>query len=228
MSIKAVLFDLDDTLWPVETVIMQAELTLHQWMDVHAPGITQHHTIESLRKRRQALVKTNPRFEYDLWALRHTMLSQVFHEYGSDQSLADQAMAVFADARNKVQLYDEVIPVLNQLQTQVSLGSISNGFADLQAIGLAPYFKVSLAAHSFGCAKPDPRIFTAACAALNLLPQQVLFVGDDLALDVAAAQQVGMQGVWMNRRHLKPEDTRHQHVRPDATISNLHQIFTYL
>jgi 2-haloalkanoic acid dehalogenase type II len=228
MSIKAVLFDLDDTLWPVETVIMQAELTLHQWMDAHAPSITQHHTIESLRKRRQALVKTNPRFEYDLWELRHTMLSQVFHEYGSDQSLADQAMAVFADARNKVQLYDEVIPVLNQLQTQVVLGSISNGFADLQAIGLAPYFKVSLAAHSFGCAKPDPRIFTAACAALNLLPQQVLFVGDDLALDVAAAQQVGMQGVWMNRRNLKPEDTRHQHVKPDVTISNLHQIFTYL
>jgi HAD superfamily hydrolase (TIGR01509 family) len=228
MSIKAVLFDLDDTLWPVEALIMQAELTLHQWMDVHAPGITEHHTIESLRKRRQALVKTNPRFEYDLWALRHTMLSQVFHEYGSDQKMADQAMAVFADARNKVQLYDEVIPVLNQLQTQVSLGSISNGFADLQAIGLAPYFKVSLAAHSFGCAKPDSRIFTAACAALNLLPQQVLFVGDDLALDVAAAQQVGMQGVWMNRRNLKPEDTRHQHVKPDVTISNLHQIFTYL
>jgi 2-haloalkanoic acid dehalogenase type II len=228
MSIKAVLFDLDDTLWPVETVIMQAELTLYQWMEVHTPKVVQNVTIESMRKRRQALVKTNPRFEYDLWALRHTMLSQVFHEFGSDQSLADQAMAVFAHARNQVQLYDDVIPVLKQLNLEVSLGSISNGFADLQSIGLASYFKVSLAAHSFGCAKPDPRIFRAACAALDLRPQEVLFVGDDLALDVAAAQQVGMQGIWMNRRYLKAEETRHRHVRPDATISDLTQIFTYL
>lgn len=228
MSIKAVLFDLDDTLWPVEAVIMQAELCLHQWMQAHAPEVVKHSTIESLRKRRQALLKTNPRFEYDLWALRHTMLSQLFHEFGCAQSLADQAMAVFAHARNQVQLYEDVIPVLNELNTRVSLGSISNGFADLQAIGLASYFKVSLAAHSFGCAKPDPRIFTAACAALNLLPQQVLFVGDDLALDIAAAQQVGMQGVWMNRRYLKLEETRHPHIRPDATISNLNQIFACL
>jgi putative hydrolase of the HAD superfamily len=228
MSIKAVLFDLDDTLWPVAPVIMQAELSLHHWMTLNAPQVTQTYSIEDLRKKRNDLVSSDPRFTYDLWALRHTLLRGVFNEFGVDPGKADQAMAVFADARNQVQLYEDVIPALHVLQQTVALGSISNGFADLQKIGLAPHFKISLAAHSFGCAKPDPRIFRAACDGLNLLPHQVLFVGDDLMLDVHAAQQVGMQGIWMNRRQLLLQDLPQRHVMPDAVITNLHEILDYL
>jgi 2-haloalkanoic acid dehalogenase type II len=228
MSIKAVLFDLDDTLWPVTPVIMQAELSLHQWISLNAPQVTQRYSIEDLRKKRNDLVSSDPRFEYDFWALRHTLLRGVFNEFGEDPGKADQAMAVFADARNQVQLYEDVIPALHLLQQTMALGSISNGFADLQKIGLSPHFKVSLAAHSFGCAKPDPRIFRAACDALNLLPQQVLFVGDDLMLDVHAAQQVGMQGIWMNRRNLSLQDLPQRNVIPDAVITNLHEILNCL
>ena len=92
MSIKAVLFDLDDTLWPVIPVILHAEMSLYQWMAIHTPRVVQRYSIEQLRKHRGALVKTNPRFEYDLWALRHALLSKVFHELGEDTSKADQAM----------------------------------------------------------------------------------------------------------------------------------------
>lgn len=228
MSIKAVLFDLDDTLWPVIPVILHAEMSLYQWMAIHTPRVVQRYSIEQLRKHRGALVKTNPRFEYDLWALRHALLSKVFHELGEDTSKADQAMAVFADARNQVTLYEDVVPALTSLGERVGLGTVSNGFADLRAIGLSCHFQVSLAAHSFGCAKPDPRIFRAACAALNLLPQQVMYVGDDLMRDVHAAQQVGMQGVWINRHQLTLKDSQHKHVKPDAIITSLHEVTGFL
>jgi HAD superfamily hydrolase (TIGR01509 family) len=121
-----------------------------------------------------------------------------------------------------------VLPALSQLSEHVVLGSISNGFADLQAIGISAHFKVSLAAHSFGCAKPDPRIFMAACTELNLTPDQVMVVGDDLLLDVHGAQQVGMQGVWMNRHHVDLRQTQHSYVRPDVIIDNLHDVIKYL
>ncbi|CAN5897686.1 HAD family hydrolase [soil metagenome] len=228
MSIKAVLFDLDDTLWPVAPVILHAEASLQQWMAVHTPLVAQRYSIEQLRQHRNAMVKTNPRFTYDLWALRHALLSQVFHELGEAPGMADQAMAVFADARNQVTLYDDVIPGLTALRERVGLGSVSNGFADLRAIGLSDHFQVSLAAHTFGCAKPDPRIFRSACAALDLLPQQVMYVGDDLLLDVHAAQQVGMRGVWMNRHQLVLEDSVHRHVKPDAIVTNLHDVISHL
>ncbi len=222
------LLDLDETLWPVAPVIQHAESTLYDWLAIHTPNVVQYYSIEQLRASRIDLIKSNPRFEYDLWALRHTLLSNVFAELGEDPEKARQAMAVFANARNQVTLYEDVLPALSELSEHVVLGTVSNGFADLQVIGISGYFKVSLAAHSFGCAKPDPRIFMAACAELNLTPDQVMVVGDDLLLDVHGAQQVGMQGVWMNRHHVDLQQTRHSHVRPDAIVANLQEVIKFL
>ena len=228
MTIKAVLLDLDDTLWPVAPVIQHAEATLYAWMQEHVPSVTANYDIASLRARRQALVATNPRFSFDLWALRHRLLQDVFVQHGEDGAKADHAMAVFAAARNQVSLYPDVTAALTQLGQRVKLGTISNGFADLQAIGLASYFQVSIAAHQFGCAKPDPRIFHAACDALSLSPAEVLYVGDDLLLDVQGAQAAGLQAAWMNRRGLPTEEVRHQHIKPDAEFNDLHDLSQWL
>lgn len=38
---KAILFDLDDTLWPIAPVILQAEQTLHAWLQAHAPRVAE-------------------------------------------------------------------------------------------------------------------------------------------------------------------------------------------
>lgn len=225
--IKAVLFDLDDTLWPVAPVIQHAEQTLHNWLTLHVPEVASRYSIEAMRERRSALVGSDSRFQYDLWALRHALLTQVLDEVGADVALADPAMAVFSEARNRVSIFADVEPALHQLGQQVMLGSISNGFADLQAIGLAKFFKISLAAHQFGCAKPDPRIFISACEALGLPPQQVVYVGDDLVLDVQGAQQVGLQAIWMNRHGLPPKPA-HQHIQPDAVVSDLHQVLKHV
>ena len=222
------LLDLDDTLWPVAPLIQRAESALYDWMTIHTPSVVQQYSIEQLRTNRNALIKTDPRFEYDLWALRHTLLSRVFVELGEDPQKADMAMAVFAQARNQVSMYDDVLPALSELSEHVVLGTVSNGFADLQAIGISAHFKVSLAAHSFGCAKPDPRIVVAAGKELNVTPDQVMVVGDDLLLDVHAAQQVGMKGVWMNRHHVDLLETQQKHVRPDAIAANLYDVIKYL
>lgn len=228
MRIKAVLFDLDDTLWPVAPVIQHAESTLHAWMTIHVPSVPERFSIEQLRQHRNALVASDPRFRYDLWSLRHTLLSKIFEQVGEDPELANTAMEIFSNARNEVALYEDVLPALAQLGGRFVLGTVSNGFADLQKIGLSPHFAVSLAAHSFGCAKPDPRIFLAACDALELAPEQVAYVGDDLALDVQGAQDVGMKGIWMNRHGIELRDTPHRQVRPDAIAQNLHEVVNYL
>ena len=220
-AVKAVLFDLDETLWPVAPVIQHAEAMLFQWMSLNTPQVAQNYSIERMRSQRKEMMSTDPRFQYDLWALRHAMLTRLFAEFGEDPAKADLAMTVFADARNKVDLFEDVLPALDQLKQRLTLGSVSNGFADLQAIGLAPYFKVSIAAHTFGCAKPDPRIFAAACEALHMPPQDILFVGDDLLLDVEGAQRVGMQAVWVDRKQLPPHEIPYPHVKPQAVVNAL-------
>ena len=42
---KAVLFDLDDTLWPIVPVIRAAETILYTWLQQHAPRVADRFTI---------------------------------------------------------------------------------------------------------------------------------------------------------------------------------------
>jgi HAD superfamily hydrolase (TIGR01549 family) len=226
--IKAVLFDLDDTLWPIVPVIVRAESILFDWLTDHAPGVARQFTIENLRERRLALLKKNPHYAIDLRALRHAALCEAFADCGEDIAKVDRAIEVFSEARNAVTLFDDVHPTLAKLRGRVALGSVSNGVADLEAIGLAHYFQSSIAAHSFGTAKPDPAIFHAACEALNVAPGEAVYIGDDPVLDVEGAQRAGLLAVWMNRSALQPRRILPDHIEPDAVCTTLYELDEWL
>jgi 2-haloalkanoic acid dehalogenase type II len=226
--IKAVLFDLDDTLWPIVPVIMRAEVILFDWLGTHAPGVVQQVTIDSLRARRAALMATNPRYAFDLSSLRHAALTEVFISSGEDTAKVDHAMAVFTKARNAVELFDDVQPALARLTRRFTLGSISNGAADLETIGLAHHFRISVAAHRFGRAKPDPAIFHTACDALGIAPAEAAYVGDDPLLDVEGAQKAGLRGIWINRSGADSNRVLPEHIRPDAICTTLYELEHWL
>ncbi|QYF95554.1 HAD family hydrolase [Massilia sp. PAMC28688] len=223
---KAILFDLDDTLWPIAPVIIEAEQRLHQWLQENAPRVADRFSIDNLRQKRLALLATQPEFHLDLGALRRAGLLSAFEEAGEDIDKVEQAMIHFFAARNAVVPYDDVLPGLLRLKGRAKLGSISNGNADLQAIGLSHHFKVSVAAHELGYAKPDVAIFHAACKALGVDPADAVYVGDDVLLDIRGAQQAGLRAVWLNRagssRHLEHA------VVPDAIVSNFDELLDWL
>lgn len=226
--IKAVLFDLDDTLWPIVPVIERAEKVLYEWLKRHAPTVARQATIEDMRQRRQALMATDPVYQLDLRALRHAVLVEAFRDSGEDVSMVERAMAVFSKARNEVTPFNDVLPALANLRDRVALGSISNGVADLHAIGMAHFFQASVAAHRFGRAKPDVAIFHAACEALAVEPHEAVYVGDDPLLDVQGAQNAGLQGVWMNRPELGPNRQLPDHIRPHAVCATLFELERWL
>jgi putative hydrolase of the HAD superfamily len=226
---KAVLFDLDDTLWPIAPVIEQAELALYAWLQQHAPRVAAGHSIDSLRNARLALLERQPEFHLDLGALRRAGLLAAFEQAGEDGAKVELAMAHFFAARNAVAPYDDVLPGLERLGAigrEVLVGSISNGNADLRAIGLSHHFKVSVAAHEFGLAKPDAAIFLAACRELDVAPEDAVYVGDDVLLDVRGAQQAGLRAVWLNRTgsscHLE------HGVAPDAICADFDELLDWL
>lgn len=226
--IKAVLFDLDDTLWPIVPVIERAENILYDWLEMHAPEVAQQVTIESMRARRQALMATDPVYQLDLRVLRRAVLNEAFISAGRDVAMVDKAMEVFSRARDDVAPFADVEPTLARLKDRVALGSVSNGVADLRAIGMAHYFRASVAAHRFGFAKPHASIFHAACEELGVTPEEAVYVGDDPVLDVEGAQKAGMRGIWMNRQQLKPARSLPQHVSPDAICATLYDLEEWL
>ncbi|MFD2367080.1 HAD family hydrolase [Pseudoduganella sp. GCM10020061] len=223
---KAILFDLDDTLWPIEPAIAQAEQRLYAWLEEHAPAVARRHTIESLRAARMALLEREPHFHLNLAELRRAGLTAAFAEAGEDHAKVELAMAEFIAGRNAVVPYDDVAQGLDRLRGRLLVGTISNGTADLEAIGLSHHFKVSVAAHQLGCLKPDAAIFHAACRELGVDPADAVYVGNDVLLDVQGAQRAGMRAVWLNRTgsraHLEHE------VVPDAIVADFDELLDWL
>ncbi|MBV6323881.1 HAD family hydrolase [Duganella violaceipulchra] len=222
----ALLFDLDDTLWPIAPVIAAAETSWHAWLAEHAPEVTQRYSIAELRARRMALLEQRPELVVDLYQLRRVALEQAFADAGADAAHIDGAMRHFHERRNAVTPYADVVPALAELQALLRLGVITNGNADLEVIGLQHHFDTVLASSRFGRAKPDPSIFLAACAAMGVAPQDAVYVGDDLRLDVQGAQGAGLRAVWMNRAgstaHLEAG------VAPDAICASFDALLAWV
>ena len=225
--IAALLFDLDDTLWPIAPVIGRAEQQLFDWISKNAPAVAERHSIVSLRQRRADMIREQPHLRADLVALRHACLTEAFSACGENLAGVDEAMHVFTRARNQVTLYADVDEMLPRLAKRVRLGSLTNGAADLVTIGLAHHFEISVAAHQLGIIKPDPALFHAACDALQLPPSQVAYVGDDLRLDVEGAQKAGLTGIWVNRSETAT-DPALSHIKPDLSIRSLHELEYWL
>jgi len=225
--VAAILFDLDDTLWPITPVIVRAERILFDWIRTNAAPVAEQYSIEAMRMRRNELMQERPGLRADLIALRHLCLSEAFAACGVAPSKVDEAMEVFTRARNQVTLFADVATCLPSLSQRVRIGSLTNGAADLDRIGLAAHFEVRVAAHQLGTVKPDPAIFHTACSALGLAPEQVAYVGDDLKLDVEGAQKAGLKGIWMNRSGatVPPELA---HIRPDHSLLSLHDLVDWL
>ena len=207
-KIKAISFDLDDTLWPIWPTIERAEKALHDWLGLHAPmAAAMFANPGALREIRNEVGASRPDLKNDLSALRRESIRLSLYRAGENPLLADAAFDVFFDARQRVTLYDDALAALEFLSARFPLVSVSNGNADIGRVGLAKFFRASLSAREFGVGKPDPRIFLAAAGALELAPDEVLHVGDDATLDGLGALNAGMQCAWLNRAdHLWPHE----------------------
>ena len=65
--------------------------------------------------------------------LRHESLRRALAASGHDGSLADPAFAAFLQARQRVTLYDDVVPVLERWSRRFRLVALSNGNADIES-----------------------------------------------------------------------------------------------
>ena len=198
-QIDALIFDLDNTLWDVGPVILRAERMLIEFLAREYPRVTQRHTAESMRDLRARMALEHPSMRHDFTWLRQEALRRLAREARYPEAMAEEGFEVFFRARNEVALYDDVLPALSQLSPRWRLFAISNGNADLSAIGLAHFFERSLSAREAGMLKPDPRIFTMLLEQAGLATDRVAHVGDDPKADVEGARRAGVLPIWLNR-----------------------------
>ena len=198
-TIRAICFDLDNTLWEIEPVLNRAERILADWLERRYPRIPERFTRARILEMRAALLAEQPHQAHDLSYLRRETLARCAAEVGYNRDIANEAFDLWRGARNQLEPYGEVIAALESLKPRYRLATLTNGNADLAVIGLAHHFEVSLSAGALGCAKPDPRAYAALADALTLKPAEILFVGDEPHADVVGPRTAGMQTVWVNR-----------------------------
>jgi len=228
-TIRAITLDLDDTLWPVGPTLVVAEQALAHWLSAHAERTAARYTPDSRAAVRATLLAEHPERSHDMSFLRREGLRRALINAGDDPALAEPAFEVFLAERQKVKFFADVLPILERWSTRYTLIAVTNGNADIQRVGLASWISAAVSAHEIGCAKPDPRIFHEACRLAGAEPGQVLHLGDDPHLDVAAARRAGLQAAWLRRpqfahRHL-PEGLPDE---PGPIFEDLHAVETAL
>lgn len=108
----------------------------------------------------------------------------------------------------------------------VPWGIVTNGSRNqllkVRQLGLDTLASCVIVSGLLGVRKPEPEIFRAAAAHLGVVPQNILFVGDNPETDIVGAARVGMQTAWLRRAWEWPGQLAA--VAPHHTIDSLTEL----
>lgn len=109
-------------------------------------------------------------------------------------------------AANSATLYEDVVPTLQHFRDEgFKLAIVSNWDTPLdpltERLGIADYFDAVIASHDarVRSEKPDPHIFNYALAAVGVLPEETVHVGDTYEADIVGARDVGIRPILLDR-----------------------------
>lgn len=196
-NVRALSFDLDDTLYNNKPVIRNAFLVLYNYLVDKYPRIVEHYDFNRFLLAAKNIREHQPSTA-NLTNLRRIHIQQVLTDSGYDCAPDKKAFDVFWQARQKVTLYDGVHSLLETLSQQLPLVAISNGNACIKAIGIDQYFQYSISASDTGKPKPDSSMFLLACKKLEIQPVQLIHIGDDIHHDIDGAFNAGCRSIWFN------------------------------
>jgi putative hydrolase of the HAD superfamily len=233
--IKAVLFDMGSTLLefenhPWEELIRLGVEAVYEGF--HAHGAVLPARQEFYQAFRDTYQETWREAEQSLMEVEiRVLLHKAALELGlplADAEVWDLVRAHYGPVSSQVTIYADTIETLADVRRRgMKIGLVSNTVwpgalhkEDLERFGVIEFFDHLLFSSDLGVRKPHPQIFQAALEALNVAPQEAVFVGDRVPEDVDGAKRVGMRGVWKER----PDRARLPHVTPDARIVHLREL----
>lgn len=202
MPIRAITFDLDNTLWHIGDAIRHAERETYAYLTRHCPDLEEHYDIPALRELMLELLAEQPDLTHQISRLRKLALERAIRQSGYSEAQAqihsEAAFDIFLHGRHRVTLFDHALEVLEELHQRYRIGALTNGNADVARLAVGPYFDFSFSAEEFLSNKPHPKLFNAALEHTGLKPSECIHVGDHHEHDIFGAQQAGFYTVWVN------------------------------
>ncbi len=225
--LSAIFFDVDDTLYSTTEFARRA-----RWNAVHAmvhQGLRL--PVEVVRRELDEVIAeftSNYPNHFDKLLLRLPRESWS----GTNRGLIIAAGIMgYHATKQELKPFPDVLPFFEQLsqQTDLPLGIVTHGLEIKQAeklllLGVVPYLhpEAVVISDQMGISKPNPKLYSRACARLGLDPTEVMYCGDSPAHDIDPPNSLGMVTVRVRR------DNRFANVEsatpPDYDISSFDEL----
>lgn len=189
---KAILFDLDGTLWDRTSAVRALAHDQHESLQDVLGHIPRERYVDRII-RLDDLGRVDKRVLYETigveFGLRASDVARLH---------ADFWMRFVVHTRP----FPEVIDALRHLRNEgIKLGIVTNGAvvvqqAKIEQLGLSALVDVILISEHEGIRKPNAEIFHRAVARLGVAISETWFIGDNPDDDVAGAVAVGLRTFW--------------------------------
>ncbi|EOS56895.1 MULTISPECIES: HAD family hydrolase [Paenibacillus] len=198
MQLKAILFDLDNTLMDRDHMFRS-----------FAAQLTQECLVPMEETQREALIAEMIERDNDGYRPKEGFFQELLdwlpwrHKTSLEELKAyyNQHYMTYAKAM------DYAEETLRYCRNQkLRLGIITNGHSKRQhekidLIHLRPYFDAIIVSGDVDIQKPDPRIYQLALDRLGVQAEETVIVGDHPRNDIWGAAQAGIRGIWLKRKH---------------------------
>jgi putative hydrolase of the HAD superfamily len=221
----AVVFDLDDTLYPEREYVLSGFRAVAAWAETNL-NIPAEKGVGSLNRLFSEGVRGDT---FNRW------LS--LHQVEPKASLIDKLVHIYRSHEPKIKPFPEVPTLLSVLKKKYRLGLTSDGHLSVQqsklnALRLASLFDAIVFSDQWGRDywKPSTKPFEILLGKLAIEGKHAVYVGDNPVKDFLGARRLGMTTVWVRRpegeySHLTPPSDAHA---PHFIFSSLFQLISHL
>ena len=204
-QVQAVLFDIDDTLFSTSDFAERARRNAIRTMIEYGLEVDEdtgyHELVEVITE-----FTSNYSSHFDKLLVRFPR--EKYYPHVNPAILVAAGVIGYHETKSlELRPFPDVIGVLRRLaRTPLILGVVSSGLQTKQAeklirLGLYRYFRSDaiFISEQIGIGKPNPKLWLAACSALQLDPHEVMYVGDHPVLDIDPCNELGIVTVRSRR-----------------------------
>ncbi|MBX2931617.1 MAG: YjjG family noncanonical pyrimidine nucleotidase [Chitinophagaceae bacterium] len=220
-------FDLDHTLWDIETNAKETLQELYLQYQLFEKGIEDfdyffsrysEHNTKLWKRYANGFIKQEELRWKRIWL---TLLDFKIADEKISKQLSVDFLQILPSKKNLFPYTIEILTYLNN--KNYSLHLITNGFESVQLrkiqhSNLLPFFQEIITSEASNSLKPNKEIFEFALQKAKATVQESIMLGDNIEADIQGGKNIGMDTVFVNHLHISTN------IEPTYTITNLQQL----
>jgi len=185
--IRALIYDLDNTLYPVHEISDQVFAEVYKLMDENTSGMSQN----DIAKAKEEIT--------------HIPMQKTADKYGFDEEFKQQASDILANTAYDKPFYPyDDYRYVKQAQADkylVTNGAIKLQSSKIKMLGIEPDFKKVYIVDPSSTDKTKKDIFEEIIKAHDYKKDEVLVIGDDPESEIQAGKDIGLKTVLYDPEH---------------------------